>query len=179
MRISTEIPSEIPSEIPFVLRVLPKSQAAHQGVFFSRRSTSRNVGDGENPVDFSITRSQLRGFGRARLLPIRYRPQRECKSHETLPGLSLSRPPRKVSPRAILRPIRAHHQQQVDSSPAPNCLPLRPRPRPHLMHASVRVARRTRHEGVGSAIRQGREDFEAPEDPVPDRVRKKGVAPQR
>ena len=27
-------------------------------------------------------------------------------------------------------------------------------------------------------IRQGREDFEAPEDPVPDRVRKKGVAPQ-
>lgn len=27
-------------------------------------------------------------------------------------------------------------------------------------------------------IRQGREDFEAPEDPVPDRVRKKGVARQ-
>lgn len=28
-------------------------------------------------------------------------------------------------------------------------------------------------------IRQGREDFEAPQDPVPDRVRKKGVAPRR
>ena len=27
-------------------------------------------------------------------------------------------------------------------------------------------------------IRQGREDFEAPTDPVPGRVRKKGVAPQ-
>lgn len=27
-------------------------------------------------------------------------------------------------------------------------------------------------------IRQGREDFEAPADPVPGRVRKKGVAPE-